>query len=86
MSRWIDELRFEVTLAGVYIAEFDGKTSTRASSADGLHGSFEVPGNAITLLSPPLEGDRLLSSFFFDQNASIARTANRSRVVCSAPP
>lgn len=72
ISRLIDELRFEVALAAVYITDFDGKTSTRASSADGLHGSFEVPGNAITLLSPPLEGDRLLSSFFIDPSASIA--------------
>lgn len=72
ISRLIDELRFEVALATVYIREFDDKTSTRASSTDGLRGSFEVPRNAITLLSPPLEGGRLLSSFFVDPSASIA--------------
>jgi hypothetical protein len=72
MSRLIDELRFEASLASVYIAEFGGKLGAKPRSRGDLRGSFEVPGTGIALLSPPLDNKALLTQHFADPITPIA--------------
>jgi hypothetical protein len=66
MSRLIDELRFETSLAAVYIMELGDQPSIREHNRDQLAGAFRVPGTAIALLSPQL-GDKPFVAQLFSE-------------------
>lgn len=66
MSRLIDELRFEASLAAVYIIDFGEEISLKGQAHDKPSASFSPPGIALPLLSPQLRNKPtpLLTQFF----------------------
>jgi hypothetical protein len=72
ISRLIEELRFEASLASVYITEFGSKLCAKRRASRDLRGSFEMPGDAITLLNPSLNNGVVLTQHFDDPITPIA--------------
>jgi hypothetical protein len=72
ISRLIGELRFEVALAALYITEFGDKPAPGGAHPHVPRRPFEVPGTAITLISPPLDDAFLLSQLFANPGSPIA--------------
>lgn len=72
MSRLIDELRFEASLAAVYIIDLREKISPNERADGKPPAPFSIPGIALSLLSPRLMDKPLLTQFFSEPAAPLA--------------
>jgi hypothetical protein len=71
MSRLIAELRFETSLAAVYIADLGERLCSEERDRSELSGIFVVPGMAVALLSPQLEDRLSLERIFTDPTTPV---------------
>lgn len=72
MSRLIDELRFEASLAAVYIIDLGENASANKRSHGKPSAAFSMPGVALSLLSPRLEDRPLLTQLFSEPATPLA--------------
>jgi hypothetical protein len=72
MSRLIDELRFEASLAAVYIIDLGEKISLKERADGEPSAPFSMPGMALSLLSPKLGDKPLLTQLFSEPSTPLA--------------